>query len=98
MPPVFALKLRSRSEWPQPRSLQPHVLPAISVSGAPSARVPGAAFEVLHQGVQTAETNKLLCAQVLQAGPPVIGFDAVAPKPQDQERLFVHAMRVLRPP
>jgi hypothetical protein len=61
-------------------------------------RVPGLAFEVSHQGLQTAETNLLPCAQVLQAGSPVIGFDAVAPEPQDQERLFVHAMRVLRPP
>jgi hypothetical protein len=31
----------------------------------PGPRVPGATFEVLHQGVQTAETNKLPCAQVL---------------------------------
>jgi hypothetical protein len=64
----------------------------------PGPRVPSVAFEVLHQGVQVAETNKLSCAQVLQAGPPVIGLDAVAPEPQDQERLFVHGMRVLRPP
>jgi hypothetical protein len=97
MPPVFALKLRL-NEWLLPRFLQPHVLPAISWCCAPGPRVPRAVFEVSHQGVQTAETNLLSCAQVLQAGPPIIGFAAVSPEPQDQELLFVHGMRVLRPP
>ena len=64
----------------------------------PGPQVPGVAFEVSHQGFQTTETNLLPCAQVLQAGPPVIGFDAVAPESQDQEFLFVHVMRVVRPP
>ena len=93
-----AERFRSRNGLPQPQFLQPHVLPAIPVSGALISRVPGVTFEVLHQGIQIAETNKLPCAQVLQAGSPVIGLDAVAPEPQDQEFLFVHGMRVLRPP
>jgi hypothetical protein len=81
-----------------PIVLRLHTFPAMVVFCLPGPRVPGVAFEVSHQGLQTAETNKLLCAQVLQAGPPVIGFDAIAPELQDQELLFVHGMRVVRPP